>query len=131
VVDVRGAEASYGDRVSEQPVTTGGSAPSGVVEARTADDGSVTVLLRGGLGPECADELRRLVVRTVRRVRPSRLIVDLTEVVTLDPINVGTLIAACLLGEDHAVTVLLVNPGPELAYRLALAGVPEASVIRR
>ena len=102
-----------------------------MIEVRTADDGSVLILLRGSVGPECAVELRQLVVRTVRRVRPLRLMLDLTEVVTLDPINVGTLIAACLLGDDHAVAVFLVNPGPDLATRLALGGVPERSVIRR
>jgi anti-anti-sigma regulatory factor len=117
--------------VSEQPVTTGGSAGAGLVESRTVDDGSVLIVLRGSVGPECAVELRRLVVRIVRRVRPSRLVLDLTDVVAVDPINVGTLIAACLLGEDHSVAVLLVNPRPDLAARLALGGVPDRSVIRR
>jgi anti-anti-sigma factor len=126
-----GRNVSYGGRVSEQPVTAGGSARAGDVESSTADDGSVIIALRGDVGVECSVELRQLVVRTVRRVRPLRLVLDLTEVTTLDPINVGTLIAACVVGEDHAVAVFIVNPGPELASRLALAGVPEGSVIRR
>ncbi|WP_250005397.1 STAS domain-containing protein [Actinoplanes sp. M2I2] len=115
--------------MGEQPVTTG-SAGAGNVEVRTADDGSVIVLLRGVVGPECAVELRQLLVRTVRRVRPLRLVVDLTEVVTLDPINVGTLAAACFLGDDHQVAVFLTNPKPELAVRLSLAGVPPQRLCR-
>ncbi|WP_250030982.1 STAS domain-containing protein [Paractinoplanes maris] len=109
--------------MGEQPVTTG-DARAGDLEVRTADDGSVIIHLRGSVGPECAVELRQLVVRTVRHVRPLRLILDLTEVVAVDPINVGTLAAACVVGDDHQVVVFLLNPGPEIARRLVLAGVP-------
>ena len=118
------SKVSYRERVGEQPVTTGGSERAGNLEIRTAEDGSVVILLRGRVDIGYAVELRQLVVRTVRRVRPSRLVVDLTEVVALDPINVGTLAAACALGDDHHVLVFYVNPGRELTTRLGLAGVP-------
>jgi hypothetical protein len=42
----------------------------------------------------------------------------------LDPINVGSVAAACDLGDDHQVAVFVHNPVPLLAARLSAAGVP-------
>jgi anti-anti-sigma factor len=94
------------------------------LEVRTKTDGSVIIHPRGSIGPDEAVELRQLVVRTVRHVRPLRLVLDLTDVATIDPINVGTLAAACNLGDDHHVAVFVDNPQPDLAARLCAAGVP-------
>jgi anti-anti-sigma regulatory factor len=38
---------------------------------------------------------------------PLRLVVDLSELQDLDAINLGTLAAACQLGDDHQVAVFL------------------------
>jgi anti-anti-sigma regulatory factor len=90
----------------------------------TSADGSVIVSPRGIVGPDEAVALRQLLVHAVRRLRPLRLVVDLTGVVTLDPINLGTLAATCGLGDDHDVVVFLDNPSSALAADLAAAGVP-------
>ncbi|WP_238011848.1 hypothetical protein KZZ52_13505 [Dactylosporangium sp. AC04546] len=103
--------------MGEHSVTSGGP-------LRTEPDGSVIISLWGSVGPERAAELRQLVVRTVRHVRPYRLVFDLTDADTIDPINVGTLAAACTLGDDHEVPVFVDNPEPDLADRLCAAGVP-------
>ncbi|GAA4960319.1 hypothetical protein GCM10025331_59330 [Actinoplanes utahensis] len=42
----------------------------------------------------------------------------------LDPINLGTIAAACHLGDDHHVAVFLDHPSAALADRLIAAGVP-------
>jgi hypothetical protein len=42
----------------------------------------------------------------------------------LDAINLGTLVAACHLGDDHQVAVFLDHCSPAIAERLAAAGVP-------
>ena len=65
-----------------------------------------------------------MLVHTVRRVRPLRLILDLADVPELDPINIGSVAAACDLGDDHQVAVFVHNPPPLLAAQLAAAGVP-------
>lgn len=94
------------------------------LEVRTGGDGSVTIHPYGCIGPDKAVELRQLMVETVRHIRPLRLVLDLTDVKGIDPINVGTLAAACDLGDDHQVAVFVDNPRPELADRLCAAGVP-------
>nr|WP_221382975.1 STAS domain-containing protein [Actinoplanes polyasparticus] len=93
-------------------------------EVRTTADGSVIIRPTGSVGLDRAVELRQLVVRTVRHVRPLRLVLDFTDVGTIDSINVGTVAAACTLGDDHQVIVFVDNPRPELAERLCAAGVP-------
>lgn len=95
-----------------------------VLEVRTCADGSVVIAPHGVIGLDKAVELRQVLVHTVRRVRPLRLIVDLADVRELDPINVGSVAAACDLGDDHQVAVFVHNPLPVLADQLTAAGVP-------
>jgi anti-anti-sigma regulatory factor len=95
-----------------------------VLEVRTSADGSVVIAPHGVVGLDKAVELRQVLVHTVRRVRPLRLIVDLSDVPELDPINVGSVAAACSLGDDHQVAVFVHNPVPSLAAQLTAAGVP-------
>jgi anti-anti-sigma regulatory factor len=95
-----------------------------VLEVRTSPDGSVVITPHGVVGLDTAVELRQVLVHTVRRVRPLRLILDLTDVPELDPINVGSVVAACELGDDLQVAVFVHNPLPVLAEQLTAAGVP-------
>jgi anti-anti-sigma regulatory factor len=94
------------------------------LEVRTTADGSVVIAPHGEVGLDRAVELRQVLVHTVRRVRPLRLILDLADVPALDPINVGTVAAACGLGDDHQVAVFVHNPCSLLAEQLTAAGVP-------
>jgi len=70
-------------------------------------------------------ELRHTLVHAVRRLRPLRLILDLRHVEDLDSINVGTLAAACQLGDDHQVAVFVDNSSRTIAGRLTAAGVAD------
>ena len=98
--------------------------PDYEVDVRTDADGSLVVRPRGALDADCAVPFRQTLVHAVRKVRPLRLIVDLAEVTAIDPINLGTLAAACHLGDDHQVAVFLDHPSPGIAERLTTAGVP-------
>jgi anti-anti-sigma regulatory factor len=87
-------------------------------------DGTLIIQPRGTLDAEDTVELRRALVYAVRHVRPLRLVVDLRDLHDLDPINLGTLAAACLLGDDHKVAVFLDRSSAVIAGQLAAAGVP-------
>lgn len=100
------------------------------LEVRTSADGSVIITPHGILGLDCAVELRQVLVHTVRRVRPLRLIVDLADVAELDPVNLGSVAAACGLGDDHQVAVFVHNPSLLLAEQLTAAGVPQQRLRR-
>jgi anti-anti-sigma factor len=94
------------------------------VDVRTGEDGSVVVQPHGALGVDCAVQFRQVLVHTVRRVRPLRLILDLGDVSEVDPINLGTLAALCDLADDHHVVVFMENSSPTVAVQLTAAGVP-------
>jgi anti-anti-sigma regulatory factor len=94
------------------------------VDVTTGPDGSLVLQPHGAIGPDDAVELRQALVHAVRHLRPLRLILDLQDVSELDPINLGTLAAACSLGDDHHVVVFVDGSSTAIAGQLAAAGVP-------
>ncbi|WP_130511933.1 STAS domain-containing protein [Krasilnikovia cinnamomea] len=94
------------------------------LEVRTEPDGTVVIRPRGVVGEADVVHLQQVLVRTVRKVRPSRLVLDLTDVFRLDPIAAGTMSAVCGLGDDHGVAVFVHNPSEHIADQLSTAGVP-------
>jgi anti-anti-sigma regulatory factor len=97
---------------------------SSALEVRTSADGSVVIAPHGSVGLDNAVELRQVLVHTIRRIRPLRLILDLSDVPELDPINLGSVAAVCDLGDDLQVAVFVHNPTNALAQQLTAAGVP-------
>jgi anti-anti-sigma regulatory factor len=59
------------------------------LDVATCADGTVVVRLHGDLRQEAAIEFRQVLVHTVRKVRPIRLVLDLVEVSSLDSIKSG------------------------------------------
>jgi anti-anti-sigma regulatory factor len=98
--------------------------PHSPIDVGTSPDGSIVVRPHGVVGQDEAVELRQLLVHTMRKVRPLRLVVDLEDVSALDPINVGTLAAACVMGDDCRVAVFMDNAAPVIRAQLSAAGVP-------
>ncbi|MEU4218403.1 STAS domain-containing protein [Actinoplanes sp. NPDC026623] len=100
--------------------------PGPGVSTETRPDGTVIVHPHGSLDLDGALRLRQFLVHAIRHMRPHRLILDLGDLGDLDPIDIGTLAAACTLGDDHRVIVFLDNTPSDIAARLAAAGVPPA-----
>jgi anti-anti-sigma regulatory factor len=94
------------------------------VDINTDTDGTLVIRPHGSLDATDAVDLRRTLVEAIRHTRPLRLIVDLSAVREADPINIGTLAAACHLGDDHKVAVFLDHSWADIAAQLAAAGVP-------
>jgi anti-anti-sigma factor len=94
------------------------------VDVNTSRDGTVVIHLCGALDATDAVGLRRTLVHTIQHTRPLRLVIDLADVHTIDPINLGTVVAAFGLGADHQVAVFLDHPSADLAGLLTAAGVP-------
>lgn len=99
-----------------------------ILEIRSDEDGTVIVCPHGAGDPEHTHEFRHVLVHLVRRVRPPRLIVDLTDVPDLDAFDVGSVAAACDLGDDHQVPVFVHSPSGAVTDRLTAAGVPRQRV---
>ncbi len=101
-----------------------------VLEIRTAEDGSVVICPHGAGDPGRADELRHALVHALRRVRPLKLIIDLNDVSELDPFELGSVAAACDLGDDHHVSVFVCSRSGAVAARLTAAGVSPSRLRR-
>jgi anti-anti-sigma regulatory factor len=94
------------------------------VDIATRQDGSLEIRPHGTIGPDQAVHLQQTLVHALRHTRPLRLILELRDVAGLDPINVGTIAAACGLGDDQHVAVFLDNASAAIADQLTAAGVP-------
>jgi anti-anti-sigma regulatory factor len=94
----------------------------------TSHDGSLVIRPQRVVGPEQAVHLRQTLVHALRHTRPLRLILELGQVADIDPINLGTLAAACGLGDDYHVAVFLDNASITIADQLAAAGVPQQRI---
>jgi anti-anti-sigma regulatory factor len=94
------------------------------LEVGTGHDGTLTIQPHGHLTLTDSAALRHLLVRAIRHDRPRRLSLDLGDVGDLDPISLGTIAAACHLGEDSHIPVFLDNASTAVAAKLAGAGVP-------
>ena len=94
------------------------------LDVETSPDGTLVIKPHGVLDADDAVELRRTLVHALRRLSPLRLVVDLRDLDDLDAINLGTLAAACHLGDDHRVAVFIDYCSPAIAERLTAAGVP-------
>jgi anti-anti-sigma regulatory factor len=93
------------------------------LDVRTDADGSVVVRPHGLIGPDHAVELRQVLVHTVRKIRPLRLVLDLADVSGLDPINIGTVSAVCDIADEHSVAVFVDCRSAVIAGQLTAAGV--------
>ncbi len=94
------------------------------VELRTDQDGTLVVRPIGAVDDDGAALFRQMLIHAVRRVRPGRLLVDLTDVPFVDALHLGTLAALCELADDQHVRVVVAVGDPALATRLRAAGVP-------
>jgi anti-anti-sigma factor len=98
--------------------------PAARVDIATRHDGTVVIQPHGAMDDDSAVHLQQLLVHALRHIRPHRLVLDLSDVSSLDPINVGSLAAACHLGDDHQVAVFLDDSAAEITRQLAAAGIP-------
>ena len=96
---------------------------STALDVRTDADGSVVIRPHGLVGLDHAVELRQVLVHTVRKLRPLRLVLDLADVSGLDPINIGTVSAVCDIADDYSVAVFVDCRSSVIAGQLTAAGV--------
>lgn len=94
------------------------------VDVGTSADGTLVIQPHGILDATGTIELRRTLVQAIRRTRPLRLSLDLSDMQELDAINLGTLVAAYHLGNDHQVAVFLDHCPTVIGDALSAAGIP-------
>jgi anti-anti-sigma factor len=83
---------------------------------------TVVVKLRGVVDERDTPRLRRVLVDLIMRRRPRQLVVDLTRATTVDPLAIGTLVAAHDAAPDMRVAFAVRRPNPSVAAQLVRAG---------
>jgi anti-anti-sigma regulatory factor len=81
-----------------------------VVQTRWLTDDQVQIELSGAIEGDLLDTLREALVTALVRHRPARVLVDLRATTRLDPIAVGTLLAASDTAQDLGITLTIHEP---------------------
>jgi anti-sigma B factor antagonist len=96
-----------------------------VLTTRTQADGAIVVDVRGSLDAATVDALRESLLGTLQRERPVTLIVDLTYVVFMDSMGVGTLVTGYNVAREMGARFVLRNPSEFVHHQLRVTGLAE------
>jgi anti-sigma B factor antagonist len=96
-----------------------------VMTTRRQADGAIVVDVRGTLDAATVDALRAALLGTLRRERPTVMIVDLTFVTFMDSMGVGALVAGHNAARDSGTRFLLRNPSEFVHRQLRITGLAE------
>jgi anti-anti-sigma factor len=96
-----------------------------VITIRRQADGAFVVDVRGSLDAATVDALRTAIVGTLQRERPVTLVVDLTFVVFMDSLGIGTLVSGHHAAREVGTRFLLRNPSEFVHRQLRVTGLTE------
>jgi anti-anti-sigma factor len=96
-----------------------------VMTTRTQADGAIVVDVRGSLDAATVDALRESLLGTLTRERPRTLIVDLTFVVFMDSMGIGTLVTGYHAARETGTRFVLRNPSEFVHRQLRVTGLAE------
>jgi anti-anti-sigma factor len=96
-----------------------------VVTIRRQADGVLVIEVRGSLDAATVDALRTAILGTLQRERPVTLIVDLTFVVFMDSLGIGTLVSGHRAAREVGTRFLLRNPSEFVHRQLRVTGLTE------
>jgi anti-sigma B factor antagonist len=85
-------------------------------------DGGIVVEIRGEIDIASADRLRQVLVDTVSRLRPVRLVVDLLHVTFIDSVGLGALVAGHQAAHALGVRCTIRQPSPFVLTQLHQTG---------
>jgi anti-sigma B factor antagonist len=96
-----------------------------VMTTRQQADGAIVIEVRGSLDAATVDALRDTLLGTLQRERPVVLIVDLTYVVFMDSLGVGTLVSGYNMAREMGTRFVLRNPSEFVHHQLRVTGLAE------
>jgi anti-sigma B factor antagonist len=96
-----------------------------VMTTRRQADGAIVIDVRGSLDAATVDALREALIGTLHRERPLTLIVDLTFVVFMDSMGIGTLVSGYNAAREVGTRFVLRNPSEFVHRQLRVTGLAE------
>jgi anti-anti-sigma factor len=90
--------------------------------------GIVVVEVRGAVDPTAAAQLRSALVRAIRHLDPTRVVVDLRHAGHIEPEGIGVVVAGADVASDSGVSMTVRDAAPDVAEELLVAGLPRAQL---
>ncbi|MEV0715308.1 STAS domain-containing protein [Asanoa sp. NPDC050611] len=90
--------------------------------------GVVVIEVRGDVDPTDAAELRSALVRAIRHLNPTRVVVDLRGAGHIESEGIGAVVAGADVASDSGVSMTVRDAAPLVTEELLVAGLPRAQV---
>jgi anti-anti-sigma factor len=96
-----------------------------LVTSRRLDDGAAIIDVRGELDVTTVSAFRALIVDTIKRERPVRVIVDMLHVTFMDSTGVGALVIGYNAAREEGAEFVVRNPSVFVHRQLHITGLTE------
>jgi anti-sigma B factor antagonist len=96
-----------------------------LVTSHHAADGAAVVDVRGELDVTTVDAFRTLLVDTIARLRPARVVVDMSRVTFMDSTGIGALVSGYNAAREIGAGFAVANPSSFVRRQLHITGLTE------
>ncbi|HEV7897887.1 MAG TPA: STAS domain-containing protein [Planosporangium sp.] len=96
-----------------------------LVTSQHLDDGAAIIDVRGELDVTTVNAFRTLLVDTITRQRPARVVVDMLRVTFMDSTGIGALVVGYNTARDIGAYLVVRNPSPFVLRQLHITGLTE------
>ena len=88
--------------------------------------GVVVIEVTGDVDPNGAAELRSALVRAIRHLHPTRVVLDLRGAGHIESEGIGAVVAGADVASDSGISMTVRDAAPLVAEELLVAGLPSA-----
>jgi anti-sigma B factor antagonist len=96
-----------------------------LVTSQHLDDGAAIIDVRGELDVTTVNGFRTLLVDTITRQQPARVVVDMLRVTFMDSTGIGALVVGYNTARDVGADFVVRNPSPFVLRQLHITGLAE------
>jgi anti-anti-sigma factor len=96
-----------------------------LVTSQRLDDGAAIIDVRGELDVTTVSAFRALLVDTITREKPARVVVDMLRVTFMDSTGIGALVVGYNTAREIGAEFVVANPSPFVRRQLHITGLTD------
>jgi anti-anti-sigma factor len=96
-----------------------------LVTSQHLDDGAAIIDVRGELDVTTVNAFRTVLVDTIRKYRPARVVVDMLRVTFMDSTGIGALVVGYNAAHELGAEFVVRNPSPFVLRQLHITGLTD------
>ena len=100
-----------------------------LVTSQRLDDGAAIIDVRGELDVTTVTAFRDLLVDTITRDRPVRVVVDMLRVTFMDSTGIGALVVGYNTAREVGAEFVVINPSPFVRRQLHITGLTDVFAV--